>query len=97
MDAPQKLPTEPNIGPLRPLPIAWDAGKLVRAAVQSARRDPSWDNADKALAEACRASANLWEAEIRRITGAHTTTRKRPAPWDFPQDGVETSTQANRA
>ena len=28
------------------------------------------------LAEAYRASASLWEAEIRRITGAHTTIRK---------------------
>ena len=69
MDAPQKLPIEPITGPLKPLPVAWNAGKLVRAAVQSARCDPSWDNADQALAEAYRASANLWEAEIRRITG----------------------------
>ena len=39
MDAPQKLPTEPIIGPLRPLPVGCNAGKLVWAAVQSARRD----------------------------------------------------------
>ena len=59
MDAPQKLPIEPIIGPLKPLLVAWNAGKLVRAAVQSARCDPSWDNADQALAEACRASVKL--------------------------------------
>ena len=75
MDAPQKLPFEPIIGPLKLLPGASRARKLVRAALQSARCDPSWDNADQALAEAYRASASLWEAEIRRITGAHTTIR----------------------
>ena len=58
---------------------------LVRAAVQSARCDPSWDNADQALAEAYRASANLWEAEIRRIAGAHTTTRKGSLRGTFPR------------
>ena len=68
MDAPQKLPIEPIIGPLKPLPVAWNAGKLVRAVVQSARCDPSWDNADQALAEAYRASANLWGAEIQERT-----------------------------
>ena len=57
----------------------------MRAAVQSARCDPSWDNADQALAEAYRASANLWEAEIRRITGAHTTTRKGLRRGTFPR------------
>ena len=46
MDAPQKLPFEPIIGPLKTLPAASRAGKLVRAALQSARCDPSWDNAD---------------------------------------------------
>ena len=59
MDAPQKLPIEPVIGPLKPLSGAWNAGKLVRAAVQSARCDPSCDDADQALAEAFWASANL--------------------------------------
>ena len=76
MDAPQKLQTEPIIGPLRPLPVARNAEKLVRAAAQSVRHDPSWDNADRTLAEVHRTSANLWEAEARRITGTHTTTRK---------------------
>ena len=52
MDAPQKLPFEPIVGPLKPLPGASRAGKLVRAALQSARCDLSWDNADQALAEA---------------------------------------------
>ena len=85
MDAPQKLPIEPIIGPLKPLPVAWNAGKWVRAAVQSARCDPSSDNADQALAEAYTASANLWEAEIRRITGAHTTTRKGLRRVTFPR------------
>ena len=84
MDAPQKLPFEPIIGPLKPLPGASRAGKLVRAALQSARCDPSWDNADQALAEAYRASASLWEAEIRRITGAHTTIRKGLRRGTFP-------------
>ena len=85
MDAPQKLPFEPIIGPLKPLPGASRAGKLVRAALQSARCDPSWDNADQALAEAYRASASLWEAEIRRITGAHTTIRKGLRRGTFPR------------
>ena len=84
MDAPQKLPVEPIIGPLKLVLVAWNAGKLVRAAVQSARCDPSWDNADQALAEGYRASANLWEGEIRRITGAHTTTHKGLRRWNFP-------------
>ena len=59
MDAPQKLPTEPTIGPLKPLPCCLEWRKMVRSAVQSARCDPSWDNADQALAEAHRALANL--------------------------------------
>ena len=80
----------------KPLLDAWNAGKLVWAAVQSARCDPSWNNADQALAEAYSASANLWEAEIRRITGAHHDSQ-RLAPCDFHQDGVETSTQENKA
>ena len=85
MDAPQKLPLEPIIGPLKPLLGASRAGKLERAALQSARCDPSWDNADQALAEAYGASASLWEAEIWRITGAHTTTRKGLRRGTFPE------------
>ena len=83
MDAPQKLPTEPIIGPLRLLLVAWNAGKLVRAAVQSARRDPSWDNTDQALAEAYRASANLWEAEIRPVLPALAPDTIRRAAREF--------------
>ena len=81
----KKLPFEPIIGPLKPLPGASRAGKLLRAALQSARCDPSWDNADQALAEAYRASASLWEAEICRITGAHTTIRKGLRRGTFPR------------
>ena len=85
MDAPQKLPTEPTIGPHRPLLVAPNAENLVWAAVQSARHDPSWDNADRALAELYSASDKLWEGEIRRITGTHTTTRKGLRRGTFPR------------
>ena len=60
MDAPKKLPLEPMVGPLGPLPSARAAEKAVRIAVHATWNDPSWTKADQALAEAYRASARLW-------------------------------------